>query len=124
MADAIAHVATLPGDTRPLLTIMGAIGSKVDIVNFEIAAGLKRVTAMLRTGGTVTIRMISVSRPRATEGLCLQFRIPSNFRDYEILYFGALRPDGGVAIHAIRSRDLKNEKRLTIPLDEARDSTT
>jgi hypothetical protein len=118
MPDAIAYVASRPGDTGPLLAVMKAIGSQIDIVNFEVAPSFQRVMGMLRTGGTVTIRLVTLRRSHPKDALCLRFAIPSNFRDYEVLYFGGVKPDGSAAIHGVRSRDIKNEKRMSIPLEE------
>ena len=120
MADAIAYAATLSGkNSKAMLAVMREIGSKLDIVNFDVAPGLGRVNATLKTGGAVTIRLTAVRPSHPTAVPRLRVTIPENFSDYEILYFGGLKPDGGAAVHALRSRDTKGtQKRLAISLDE------
>jgi len=117
MPDAINYVAARPGDREPLLAVMKAVESQIHIVNFEVTPNLKRFTGMLRTGGTVTIRLVPIGRPHGRGPLCMQITIPPNVRDFEVIYFGGLKPDGTAAVHVVRPRDVRSQKSLAVPLE-------
>ena len=118
LADAITYVGTLQGDTGPILAVMKAIGSDdLDVVNFEVTPNMRRVTAMLRRGGMIAVRLVSVRRPHPNDRLSLQITVPANYRDYEVLYFGGLKPDGVAAVHKMRPQDVRSTARLIIPLE-------
>ena len=119
MADAINYVAARASDPKslPLLAVMRAVGAQVDILNFEVTPSLNRFLGMLRTGGTVAIRLAAVTRLKGQGPLCMQITVPHNVGDFEVIYFGGLKPDGTVAVHAVRPRDVKKLKSLSVPLE-------